>query len=405
MSSTKQTTSINIPAAEEYLDTNIYELLPTTSLRQERIDNAINEFRNLLPPALSTTDFGIDDDGQVDLVDDITSEFYGEWIGSQQYYLDNTISAPQNNEEGAGEEEEGFITRLAKNVSTENEGQSIEEIRDLLNTYLRDIDEPEILAQDDRPLYNNISDGYLKFRNLNQGIIVRNTQQDFVEGLNPETLEYLETGFTITMWVRFLDKVSEGTLFNFGNPLRGDDTSFGFKLETYMINKDDNIEDDVHSNFGELVEANGYLKNELQIFQKSDSERFVRLVVNDNDTLRDSHIGNPSISKLSSGNIPILGNETSNEKRLLSNQLIPADFNEWYFICATFNPDILEDESYGFDGNDTGTEDYQSNSDFWLNHINPFDGTSVVNSNYGNRCKLEIISKSDLLRARGFRID
>ena len=88
---TKQTTSINIPAAEEYLDTNIYELLPTTSLRQERIDNAINEFRNLLPPALSTTDFGIDDDGQVDLVDDITSEFYGEWIGSQQYYLDNTM--------------------------------------------------------------------------------------------------------------------------------------------------------------------------------------------------------------------------------------------------------------------------------------------------------------------------
>ena len=59
------------------------------------------------------------------------------------------------------------------------------------------------------------------------------------------------------------------------------------------------------------------------------TERFVRLVVNDNDTLRDSHIGNPSISKLSSGNIPILGNETSNEKRLLSNQLIPADFNEW----------------------------------------------------------------------------
>ena len=33
------------------------------------------------------------------------------------------------------------------------------------------------------------------------------------------------------MWVRFLDKVSEGTLFNFGNPTRVDDY-LGFKLDT-----------------------------------------------------------------------------------------------------------------------------------------------------------------------------
>ena len=45
------------------------------------------------------------------------------------------------------------------------------------------------------------------------------------------------TGFTITMWVKFLDKVSE-TLFNYGNPTR-DENPFGFSLETYVLNKED----------------------------------------------------------------------------------------------------------------------------------------------------------------------
>ena len=70
--------------------------------------------------------------------------------------------------------------------------------------------------------YENQSSGYLKFRNLNQGIIVRNTNEEFVKGLDPSNPTFLDTGFTITMWVRFLDKVSTGTLFNFGNPTRAE---------------------------------------------------------------------------------------------------------------------------------------------------------------------------------------
>ena len=31
---------------------------------------------------------------------------------------------------------------------------------------------------------------------------------------------YLVDGFTVTMWVKFLDKVNKGTLFNYGNPTR-----------------------------------------------------------------------------------------------------------------------------------------------------------------------------------------
>ena len=68
----------------------------------------------------------------------------------------------------------------------------------------------------------NESSGYLQFRNLNQGIIIRNTNQEFVEGLDPSNLTYLDTldvdgnivtngtGFTITIWVRFLDKGIRG---------------------------------------------------------------------------------------------------------------------------------------------------------------------------------------------------
>ena len=59
------------------------------------------------------------------------------------------------------------------------------------------------------------------------------TNQDFIEGLNPNNLTYLNQddtgGFTITMWVRFLDKASTGTLFNFGNPTRSQNP-FGFKF-------------------------------------------------------------------------------------------------------------------------------------------------------------------------------
>ena len=44
-------------------------------------------------------------------------------------------------------------------------------------------------------------------------------------------------------------------------------------------------------------------------------------------------------------------------------------------------------------------------SEFWRNNVNPVDGgtgTYTSLSGYGAKCKVEVISKSDLLRARGF---
>ena len=39
----------------------------------------------------------------------------------------------------------------------------------------------------------------------------------------------------------------------------------------------------------------------------------------------------------------------------------------------------------------------------WLNHKDN-NGEVVSNSEYGNKCKVEVISRSDLLRARGYRV-
>ena len=107
------------------------------------------------------------------------------------------------------------------------------------------------------------------------------------------------------------------------------------------------------------------------------------------------------------------------------------DLNEWFFICATFNPNIKEDESLsddyytipdteyanppaiggdpttftGYRNNMSGHTDLGSNSKlFWQNHWDPIDEVIVANSGFGAKCKVEVISRSDLLRARGFKV-
>ena len=94
--------------------------------------------------------------------------------------------------------------------------------------------------------------------------------------------------------------------------------------------------------------------------------------------------------------------------RLINSTFIPENFNEWYFICASYNPNVIEPRRYGDGTNDIEPDiynDYKSNQNFWLNHVDPLNNGSFTNfSNYGNKCKVEIISKSQLLRARGFKV-
>jgi hypothetical protein len=430
---------VDVERANEYLDTNIFELLPTGDTRQSRIIRFFQELNALLPP--EPPEFDLDGVPGVDRDED------DNWIGSEQYSQDNSISYAQDNpDESNIGEENAYLHRLkqgsgAIDPNDTNSTRTIEDIYNTIEPYLTDILEetPEL---ENIPTYTNQSSGYLQFRNPNQGIIIRNTNQEFIEGLDPNnptwltsnytnllntydsdsspypnTMEFLRTnmgtGFTITMWVRFLDKVSNGTLFNYGNPTRKDNP-FGFKLETFVINKDDTYETGgVVQTFGDYIDG-GYHQNTLGLFQNTNTERFVRLQVREfgdfstgnDEGLRDSAVGMGGIRKFEF-NPPDLNKNSAghyfsdDERRILNYTNIPEDFNEWYFICATYNPNVNEEISFN---NISIYDEYKTNPDFWLNHIDPFTNEFKANSGYGNKCKVEIISRTDLLRARGFEV-
>ena len=428
--------NIDPMSAERALDTNIYELLPRESGRQQQIDLFFDMFQGLVNEA---PDFQL----QGGLV--------GEDFSSDDYHWNNDITAPQEaDEEATIATSQGMITRLDSDANLINQGKTLQSLRDTLNTYLVDIDEEPPTPYDDRPEYENQSEGYLKFRRPNQGIIIRNTNQDFIQGLNPDTLDYLDTGFTITMWVRFIDKTSEGTLFNFGNPLRGNN-QFGFMLDTYVINQDlqSNVNKGIPGDGWPSVigpDNNGNVGNPNgELFVDTDTERFVRLLLVEEDgKLRDSHLPNVwghsnrkdgvpmqgwnnynyatgehdetlapnqiNVQNPDHGSTPTDGDgQFQNSLGLLNHVKIPYDPTEWYFIVATYNPDIDEDGS--FDLNDCasinlnpGASSCNRNVDFWRGNWDHENQEYTHYSGFGSKCKVEIISKSDLLRARGYKV-
>ena len=435
----KQQSKIDIDKAEEFLDTNIFELLPDGDTRQARITRFFQELGALLPQEIPNFDEN-PTDGFVDRSPD------GRWVGDLEYQQNNSISYAQDNIDGNIDEEDAFIHRLKSTANDLNQTKTIEDIYNTILPYLTDLLEDDVTPQDDRPVYQNQSSGYLKFRNLNQGIIIRNTNNDFIDGLDPNNPTWLTsdysnllslgterekinfilqnpgTGFTITMWVRFLDKVSSGTLFNYGNPTRPQNP-FGFTLETFVINKNDEFSNSQTAE--QIVTNNSYLSEDKALFTKTNSERFVRLQVREYDFggdenydagIRDSHVGFENYRKFSR-NPPELNaeNPSADDDRLFGATHIPEDFNEWYFICATYNPIVIEPTDDTNDAENPANiySAYQENPDFWMNHITPnTDGNDAIIphnytkfSNYGNKCKVEIISKTDLLRARGFRVE
>ena len=193
---------------------------------------------------------------------------------------------------------------------------------------------------------------------------------------------YLYNGFTITKWVKFLDKVNDGTLFNFGNPTRTHDP-FGFRLETFTVSEND-------------VTSPGNLHDGTVPFSDNNYERFLNLVVREFDgSLRDSNFGYTGSDKYDTAS-----NGVTAIDALIDNAFnytrVPIDFDEWYFIVASFSPLNNED---GTPGNIT---DYLQNYDYWNGNIDS-GNTYVHHSVLGNKCKVEIISKTDLLRARGYK--
>ena len=54
-------------------------------------------------------------------------------------------------------------------------------------------------------------------------------------------------------------------------------------------------------------------------------------------------------------------------------------------------------------------DEYKINSDYWNGNIKPESNPDNIQythySGYGTKCKVEIISRSDLLRARGYKVE
>jgi len=481
-------TEIDPEKAKQILDTNIYELIPPSVTRQERINIFFREFE-VLKGDIPNFNIDVDDDG---IYDTWAIDVDGNQLSWHDAYGISELNI------------DGDIVRLDTHAAgTINEGQTLQSLRDSINVHLTDIDK-DIYANifEQRPEYENKSDGYMKIRGLNQGVIIRKEGGDDVGliGDDEDNPIWLTDGFTITTWVKFLDKTKYGTLFNFGNPFREVDP-YGFALETFTLHadslmnsedpfimcNDENDPDLCASTFGVDVmdqisktwrnyillntEGNGgwnSFDSEHTFFLKSDYERFIRLVVYDhiNDIMYDSHVGT---SKAREGIIQkrmVLGDPSYGDGymdaipsadnirpyghshwpvKLMMHQRVPLDFQEWYFIVANFNPDIQEvtmhEHSCSGDGQTcapNGITSLKYFSDYWKWHVNygasgcdgiqptaeqAIDNTNLVfpnsmcgvevpyynigsythNSGHGAKCKVELISKSNLLRARGFK--
>ncbi len=520
------TPEIDSEKAKEILDSSIFELIPRQITRQERINKIFTEIDNLIGD-VPEFNFDVDSDGIPDT-----------WNTNLETNQDNHASSNDIifNTEG------GNIVRLDRTAEEEssNEGQTIESLRNRLNTYLTDVDkkvDPTIV--DERPEYEEKAPGYIKIRNLNQSIIIRNQEGSDVGliGGDENNPKWLDTGFAITMWVKFLTKKQGGTLFNFGNPYRKKQPK-GFSLETFSLFRDGKVREDklytwkqyidckteisaftsadegsdeyttefnahflacqdleVYTQGDDITDYDEWFSAENDYFEESDYERFVRLVVREapsetypRGAIRDSSFGvtkgkegtvsrkirtadpyNPDtfaneedpVGDINdpdgrdeldnvpnfNGTIPsaplwTLGNaENENYDRphyfpnkVLTNYTrLPIDFNEWFFIVATYNPNIDEDTSFTYDGSCPAGQDCAPNaltslkfySDFWRGHVNRGGyvlqagdpildinpslnigdsiGSFTHYSGYGSKCKVEFISKSDLLRARGYK--
>ena len=320
----KTGTKIDPIKAREVLDTDIFELLPTQLIRQDDVDRFFGDFNSLIgqPPIFSDVD--------------------GDGVGEQ---ISDGGAADSGSRISEGDTSTAFITRLDSQANILNVDKTLETMRNRLNQYLGDVDNVVEEIQDERPEYENKSGGFLKIRKPNQAIILRDPDGGELEFQKGNS--FLTDGFTISQWVRFVGKTGNGTLFSFGNPY-ATDNRYGFRLETFT--EKDN---------------------------QGDYERFVRLVVWDHTDvdedhlygkLHDSHFGMPDFPRVSTPDTPAYEQDSAYKYNHLQ---IPTDnLDEWYFICATYDPSVTEASA--------DAADYLRNKQFWLGHILPLGDDEVL---------------------------
>ena len=442
--------------AKDILDSEVFELLPPQRTRQDDIDDFFQDFQNLIGGQPSFED--VDEDG-----------------AGEQLISDPASRISQNPNDPAA-----MITRTDDDADAVNEGKTLESMRNQLNTYLGDVDNVVEEPFDERPEYINKSVGFLKLRRLNQAIIIRsNTDINSLEkessGLVAQNAHrttllsrtgpsWMVDGFTITMWVRFTDSTTDGTLFTYGNPFLLDEPAF--RLETLVRPAgnlyfpstvvDGKIKPDQrfikpYRIVRLLVWDTNYSTQDPKLYESSFPRNFAKGYV-DHDNAEDGGEGRyssirPRIPKFDTSGRPDYGGGSNTvfgrtsvdqyyfDAGFVNYTHIPTDdLNEWFFICATYNPRINEDYctfsdtddtiyniavphtnvNYPVIGNNTASSALQTKlvTHFWLNQLDfdpditePVSGITVGQSGYGNRCKVEVISRSDLLRARGFKVD
>jgi len=439
--------------AREVLDSEVFELLPPRVTRQDQIDKFFQDFQNLIGATPSFED--VDDDG-----------------AGEQLTSDPASRISQNPNDPSA-----MITRTDGDANAVNEGKTLESMRNTLNTYLGDVDNVVEEPFDERPEYVNKSTGFLKLRKLNQAIIIRSNTD--INSLEKESTgqvaqnayrtsllqrtgpSWMVDGFTITMWVRFTDSTTDGTLFTYGNPFLLDEPAF--RLETlvrqpgdvYLVSTTSGNTTFPEQTFIKpyriarlVVWDTNHSAQEPKLYESSFPRNYTRGYVS-NDPVEGGagrySSGRPRVYKSDTsarsdyglGVNNIFGQtalEVYNDNRAFCNYThIPTDdLNEWFFICATYNPRIREDYStysdtddtifnkvvphtnvnYPVADNNTSGLATRQVTHFWLNQldfdpniVNPTTGITVGQSLYGNRCKVEVISRSDLLRARGFKVD
>ena len=438
-------------AQQTLSDKNIYELLPTVMTRQDMINKFFRTYSELRPrayPEWSDTD----EDG---LTDYLSQE-------DEDSFLNDSAVTQGISDDGE------YIDWRQEDENEYNENQSLEWFRDDLQQYF---DVPGSVYGFELKEYEHRSSGYLKIRNLNQMVIVRNDESDDI-GLS----DWQTDGFTITMWVKFLNDINDGTLFNLGNPLRlvEDGTPEGITLETFIKNEKRYIRLIVRDENGKIRDSHFGVPGTPRIETHSLSDvGDADIPATDYTCLRSVYITTgvePNVNNVNAGGIQCsnnwlnstwqdysFGNDYYAECEDVNGQIqymqlidssispnnnwaqtviypggttgniacdsldvyegptqyltnynnynyieVPVDISEWYFIVATYNPSINENTSFVqtfATCNSTCLED----PDFWRWNIDADGYTSK--SGWGARCKVEIISKRDLLTARGYNVE
>ena len=417
--------------ANQVLDVEIDELLPAASNRQQLINDFFRLYAELRPPEYPPFQ-DIDGDGLTDYINEASA----------------SVFASDFNISNATDDTNKFITWYKEQEDNDNVNKSLEWLFEDLRGFFQQSNIFEESLDDSRPDYVDKSTGYLKLRSLNQGIIIRKQEGTDIGLLGPDEDNplWLDTGFCITMWVKFLNKTQTGTLFNFGNPqvpyLRG---PAGFALETVILKDTDQI--DIPSSitkigfttagsqpisgtytvtdFCNIIES-VYGYNPLQ---DQNAIRFLRLSVIEHDSANKKYIDNsipkyglPKYNPITHGlDIPDLPSPDNPNTAwaLFTYPQVPINFNEWFFINASYNTNVntgFNDNIYTAaqqgnipDGAIQAAGDINKFMEYaFNNHVVPSnigsDNPFIAYSGFGNNCIVEFISKSDLLRARGFKV-